>query len=118
MPVPPDDPKDPEGPSNPDGKDGHIHDPLPNQPKGKQMRVVISANAQDVKFADFFGYTLSQTHGVIKFGTLQPETGEFVVHTQIALTPSGMVALSDGLKKNIENARKMGTPPGQKPTMN
>ena len=115
MADPEDEKKDPE---DPEGKGDFSHGgpPGPQSRKGKQMKVVISANASDVKFADFFGYTLTSTHGVIKFGTLQPETGEFVVHTQIAMTPSGMVALSDGLKKNIENARKMS--PGKGSTLN
>lgn len=75
--------------------------------RGRPVKIVISQGAQEVKFADLFGYTLTPTHAVIKFGTLQPETGEFVVHTQIAMTPQGMVALSQGLQENLEKVRKI-----------
>ena len=124
MPKSPDDPKKPENPDNPEGGNGggdgneplHGHAGLPPNMQGKQIKVVITPSAQEVKFADIFGYTLSPTHGVIKFGTLQPETGEFIVHTQIAMTPQGIMALSEGLKANIEKARKMS--PGKGQTMN
>jgi len=96
---PPDNPDQPEG-----GDDGGSH--LPDGVQGRKVKIVISPSAQEVKFADFFGYTLTPTHAVVKFGMLQPETGEFVVHTQIAMTPQGMVALSEGLRKNIEKVRK------------
>jgi hypothetical protein len=113
MSTPPDNPPhkdDPDSPSggNPFDKSGDGGQP--QNPQQKQFRVVISASAHDVKFADFFGYQLNPDHGVIKFGTMQAETGEFVVHTQIAMTPQGMMALSEGLKKNIENARKQMKP--------
>jgi hypothetical protein len=106
-------------PGNPDDpEDGGHEGPIgvPPNMQGRQVKVVISPQAQDVLFADIFGFTLGPSHGIIRFGVLQPETGEFVVHTQIALTPQGMMALSDGLKKNIENIRKM--KPGPKTTMN
>jgi len=124
MTTPPGDsrnPDDPEGQDNGGKKDdSHSGGPggLPIGPKGRPIRIVISPSAQEVKFADLFGYTLTPTHGVIKFGTLQPETGEFVVHTQIAMTPQGMVALSEGLKNNIEQARKMKPGPGGGSKMN
>jgi len=115
MSTPPDDPKNKDNSDNPsDGdsgdKQGGGGPQQPHPQQGKQFRVVISPGAHDVKFADFFGYQLNPDHGVIKFGTMQPETGEFVVHTQIAVTPQGMMALSEGLRKNIENARKQMKP--------
>jgi len=42
----------------------------------------------------------------------QPETGEFVVHTQIALTPQGMMTLSKSLEENIKKVRSKKRGPG------
>lgn len=80
--------------------------------KRRKIKAKLSPSAQDVKFADMFGVTLSPTHGVVKFGVFHPETGEFIIHTQIAMTPQGMVALSQTLQKNIEKIKQM-KPPGR-----
>ncbi len=106
-----------------DGDDGGNGNPetgpvgLPPGAKRRKLKVIVSPNGMDVKFADLFGFTLGPTHGVVKFGVMQPETGEFVVHTQIALTPQGMVALSQALQKNLEKIRKM-KKPGKGPGLN
>jgi len=120
MSIPPDEPKVPDEPDAPDDGDekgdGHEHDGIAGLPPGakpRQIKVIMSQSAQEVKFADMFGFTLSPTHGLVKFGVFQPETGEFIVHTQIALTPQGMVALSQSLAKNIEKVRKAKPQPGQ-----
>ena len=89
---------------------------LPPGAKRRKIKVVHAQSAYDVKFADLFGFTLGPTHGVLKFGVLHPETGEFVVHTQIALTPQGMVTLSQALQKNLEKVRKRR--PGKGPSVN
>jgi hypothetical protein len=123
MTVPPDD-KDIPGGDDSDDEDeaGEIRFPdgLENLPAGGQRRkvkVTISQSAQEVKFADMFGFMLSQTHGIIRFGVFQPETGEFVVHSQIAMTPQGMQALSKSLQQNIEKARRK-RKPGPETRMN
>jgi hypothetical protein len=121
MSRPPDDNDKPGDDKNP-GDDEHSHDGpigMPPGAKPRKLKVVISQSAQDVKFADLFGFTLGPTHGIVKFGVLQPETGEFVIHTQIALTPQGMVALSQALQKNLEKIRQMSKQgPGPGPKMN
>lgn len=113
MTVPPDEKDIPGGEDDSDDDDEpeeiRFPDGLESMPAGGQRRkvkVTISQSAQEVKFADMFGFMLSQTHGVIRFGVFQPETSEFIVHTQIALTPQGMLALSKSLQQNIEKARK------------
>ena len=92
----------------------------PEGPRKRKVKLAISQSAQEVKFADMFGITIAPTHGVVKFGVFQPETGEFVVHTQIALTPQGMIGLSQSLQKNLENVkkRKDGSGPGSGTSMN
>lgn len=82
----------------------------------RQIKVVLTQSAQEVKFADTFGFTLSPLHGIVKFGVMHPETGEFIVHTQIAMTPQGLISLSGALQQNIERARKQGG--GKNPKMN
>jgi len=89
---------------------------MPSPGKRRKVKVTISQSAQEVRFADMFGFMLNPSHGVIRFGVYQPETGEFVVHTQIALTPQGMMGLSKSLKENIEKARKKR--PGPETRMN
>ena len=123
MAIPPDDTDPPDDPKAPDDDSGGGDEKPPEGPEGpppgatrRKMRVVISPVAHEVKFADLFGITIAPAHGVIKFGTMQPETGEFVVHTQIAMTPQGMMALSQALQKNLEKARK--TKPGDRPRLN
>jgi len=112
MKEPPDDFKIPDEPDIPDdGEGGEGEQPhgisgFPKGAKPRKVKMKMSASAGDVKFADMFGFTLSPTHGIIKFGVFYPESGEFVVHTQIALTPQGLVALSQSLQKNIEMVRK------------
>ena len=108
---------DPDKPGNPEnGGSGNDEPSGANQPdvKKRRLKVVHSPSAQEVKFADMFGFTITPTHGIVKFGVMHPETGEFVVHTQIALTPAGMVSLSEALKQNIEKARNVKPNPGPK----
>jgi hypothetical protein len=122
MKEPPDDFNIPDEPDMPgEGDKGGDEQPhglsgLPKGMKQKKVKIRMSPSAGDVKFADMFGFTLSPTHGIIKFGVFYPESGEFVIHTQIALTPQGMVALSQSLQKNIERIRKK--PTGQPGSMN
>jgi hypothetical protein len=120
-------PRDDDSPEKPDNGSGDGNQPdhethygTPPTQKGRPLKIMISQSAQETKFADLFGFTLTPTHAVIKFGNLQPETGEFIVHTQIAMTPQGLMALSEGLRQNIEKARKMkpGPGPGSGSTMN
>jgi len=98
-----------------DGSHGGFHG-LPTDGKKTDFKMVLSQSAQEVKFADMFGFTLSPAHGVIKFGVVHPESREIIVHTQIALTPQGMVALSQALQKNIENFKNL--KPGKGPSAN
>ncbi|MCX6644788.1 MAG: hypothetical protein NTY09_00275 [bacterium] len=116
MSIPPDDPKNPNDAPPPDDDGDNKGDeiqfpdgmpPLRPGTKQRKIKASMSQSAHDVKFADMFGITLSQTHGIIKFGVFHPETGEFIIHTQIAMTPQGMVMLSQTLQKNIEKVRKM-----------
>ena len=123
MSIPPDDPNIPDDAPPPeddnkgdDNKGDEIRFPdgmPPLKPGMKQRKVKasMSQGAHDVKFADMFGIALSQTHGIVKFGVFHPETGDFIIHTQIALTPQSMVVLSQTLQKHIEKIRKM-KPPG------
>jgi len=111
VPDDPDDGGDKDEEKQPEGPEG-----MPPGARRRKVKVVMAQSSQEVKFADMFGFALSPTHGVVKFGVFQPETGEFVVHTQIALTPQGMVALSQSLQKNIEKVRTM--KPGQSTSMN
>ncbi len=107
MSEPPDDfniPDDANPPDDDNNGDGDKH--KPGGPKKRKVKVLMSQNAQEVRFADMFAFTLSPTHGIVKFGVFHPETGEFIVHTQIALTPQGMVAFSQSLTKQLEKVRK------------
>ena len=78
----------------------------PQQPK----KVIMVPSSHEIRFADFFQITLSPSHGVIKFGYFHPQTQEFIVHTQVALTPQGVVGLADGLKKQLDVVRGKGIP--------
>ena len=114
MSIPPDNPKKPDDappPDDGDNPDDEIQFPEGMPPfkpgaQRKKIKASMSQGAHDVKFADMFGITLSQSHGTLKFGVFHPETGEFVIHTQIAMTPQGMMMLSQTLQKNIEKVRK------------
>ena len=124
MGKPPDDFNIPDEPDIPDddddekseGEQSHRLAGVPPGVKRRKVNIKMSPSSQDVKFADMFGFTLSPTHGVIKFGVFHPETGDFIVHTQIALTPQGLVALSRSLKQNLDKVRKQ--KPGPKQSMN
>ena len=104
----PDDPKNPDdGNGGGDANNPEIPSGMPPGARKRKLKVVVSQSAQEVKFADMFGFTISPTHGLVKFGVLQPETGEFIVHTQIAMTPQGMVSLSNALQANLQKIRNM-----------
>jgi hypothetical protein len=78
----------------------------PQQPK----KVIMAPSSHEIKFSDFFQITLAPSHGIIKFGYFHPQTQEFIVHTQVALTPQGVVGLADGLKKQLDVVRGKGIP--------
>lgn len=78
----------------------------PQQPK----KVIMAPSSHEIRFADFFQITLAPSHGIIKFGYFHPQTQEFIVHTQVALTPQGVVGLADGLKKQLDVVRGKGIP--------
>ncbi len=108
MTNPPDDFDIPDGPP-PDDDNGDDSPKPPETPKGpprKKAKLVMSPSAQKVVFADTFGFTLTPTHGIIKFGVFHPESGEFVVHTQVALSPQGLVALNRSLTANLPKVSK------------
>jgi len=121
MSKPPDDFNIPDDAMPPDDDGDEKHDE--NQPVGpagppgqkrRKVKVINTQSAQEVKFSDMFGFTLSPAHGIVKFGVFHPESGEFVVHTQVAMTPQGMVTLAQSLQKNIEKMRKMKPGGGQR----
>lgn len=88
---------------------GQINKGNVGQPRGpvkRKLKILMSQSAQEVKFADMFGFTLTPSHAIVKFGVMQPETGEFVVHTQIALTPQGMMAFGQAIQKNLQKLKK------------
>ncbi len=68
----------------------------------KPQKVSMAPSSHQVLFADFFQITLAPSHGVIKFGYFHPQTHEFIVHTQVAMTPQGILGLSAGLQKQLE----------------
>ena len=104
----PDDPSEGGNGGNGGPEDGHgMPAGLPPGTQKRKLKVVYSQGSQDVKFADLFGFTMTPAHGLVKFGVLHPETGEFVVHTQIAMTQQGMMALSNALQKNIQKISQM-----------
>ncbi len=76
----------------------------PSQPK----KVIMSPSSHEIRFSDFFQITLAPSHGIIKFGYFHPQTQEFIVHTQVALTPQGVVGLAEGLKKQLDVVRGKG----------
>ena len=76
----------------------------------KPKKVVMTQSSHEVRFADFFQITLSPSHGILKFGYFHPQTQEFIVHTQIALTPQGVMGLSEGLKKQLQVVQGKGMP--------
>ena len=76
----------------------------------KPKKVIMAPSSHEIRFADFFQVTLAPSHGMLKFGYFHPQTGEFIVHTQIALTPQGVVGLADGLKKQLDVVRGKGIP--------
>jgi hypothetical protein len=76
----------------------------PQQPK----KVIMSPSSHEIRFSDFFQITLAPSHGIIKFGYFHPQTQEFIVHTQVALTPQGVVGLAEGLKKQLDVVRGKG----------
>jgi hypothetical protein len=78
----------------------------PQQPK----KVIMAPSSHEIRFADFFQITLAPSHGVLKFGYFHPQTQEFIVHTQVALTPQGVVGLAEGLKKQLDVVRGKGLP--------
>lgn len=91
------------------------------QPAQKPKKVVMTQSSHEVRFADFFQITLSPSHGILKFGYFHPQTQEFIVHTQIALTPQGVMGLSEGLKKQLQVVQGKGIifppPDGSEPHM-
>ena len=123
MSIPPDDNfnnKPDEEPENPeesekDKNDGNMqaNDPVGQNPKRRKIKVVTSENGKDVKFSDMFGFTVTPSHAIVKFGVMQPESGEFVIHSQIAMTPQGLIALHQALGKNIEKIRNIKPGKGQ-----
>ena len=83
---------------------------LGNKPAQKPKKVVMTQSSHEVRFADFFQITLSPSHGILKFGYFHPQTQEFIVHTQIALTPQGVMGLAEGLKKQLQVVQGKGMP--------
>jgi hypothetical protein len=83
----------------------------PKQPK----KVIMAPSSHEVRFADFFQITLAPSHGILKFGYFHPQSQEFIVHTQIALTPQGVLGLSAGLKKQLDVVQGQDTPFSRKP---
>jgi len=112
MSQPPDDLNIPDDAMPPDDDGDNSQTNMPPGAKKRKVKVSMSQSAHDVKFSDMFGITLAPMHGILKFGVFHPETGEFVVHTQIALTPQGLMSLSQTLQKNIEKVKKRKPGPG------
>lgn len=79
-------------------------------PPQKPKKVIMTQASHDIRFADFFQITLSPSHGILKFGYFHPQSQEFIVHTQVALTPRGVVGLAEGLKKQLEVVQGKGIP--------
>lgn len=79
-------------------------------PPQKPKKVIMTQTSHDIRFADFFQITLSPSHGILKFGYFHPQSQEFIVHTQVALTPRGVVGLAEGLKKQLEVVQGKGIP--------
>ena len=90
------------------------------KPPQKPKKVIMTQSSHDVRFADFFQITLAPSHGILKFGYFHPQSQEFIVHTQIALTPQGVMGLSEGLKKQLGVVQGKGIPfpPGGADGMN
>ena len=76
----------------------------------KPKKVIMTPSSHEIRFADFFQITLAPSHGILKFGYFHPQTQEFIVHTQVALTPQGVVGLAEGLKKQLDVVRGKGIP--------